>query len=73
MPNVRRAAHRPSGLSRRALRLTPTPLPAALADLAEDLDIFDWKLSAAEMAKLDAATTPTGKPSFACDAVVEQA
>jgi diketogulonate reductase-like aldo/keto reductase len=41
--------------------------------LAEDLDIFDWKLSAAEMAKLDAATTPTGKPSFACDAVVEQA
>jgi len=37
------------------------------AYLADDIDIFDWQLSSAEMAQLDAATTPAGKPSFMCD------
>ena len=45
--------------------------------LAQDLDIFGWSLSDAELAKLDAATTPAGKPSFICSkesaVVVEQA
>jgi len=43
--------------------------------LAEDLDIFDWSLSDSELARLDAATTPAGKPSFVCgkESVVEQA
>ena len=44
-------------------------------DLAEDLDIFDWSLSDSELARLDAATRPAGKPSFVCgkESVVEQA
>jgi diketogulonate reductase-like aldo/keto reductase len=45
--------------------------------LAQDLDIFSWSLSDAELARLDAATTPAGKPSFVCRkesvVVVEQA
>jgi len=45
--------------------------------LAQDLDIFGWSLSDAELARLDAATTPAGKPSFVCSkesaVVVEQA
>ena len=45
--------------------------------LAQDLDIFSWSLSDAELARLDAATTPAGKPSFVCSkesvVVVEQA
>lgn len=34
--------------------------------LAEDADLFDWEVTAAELAELDAATTPIGKPSFMC-------
>jgi len=34
--------------------------------LTEDLDIFGWSLSDAEMAKLDATTKPAGRPSFIC-------
>jgi len=34
--------------------------------LSQDLDIFNWSLTAAEMTKLDAITSPAGKPSFAC-------
>ena len=34
--------------------------------LAEDFDIFDWQLSDAEMDQLNKATSPSGKPSFAC-------
>jgi diketogulonate reductase-like aldo/keto reductase len=45
--------------------------------LAEDLDIFDWALSGAELAELDAATAPAGTPSFVCSkesvTAVEQA
>lgn len=36
--------------------------------LAEDLDLFDWQLTPAEMAKADASSAPKGKPSFACSA-----
>ena len=36
------------------------------AYLKEDLDIFGWSLSDDEMAKLDAADKPAGKPSFVC-------
>ena len=36
------------------------------AHLAQDLDIFDWKLSDAEQARADAATKPKGTPSFMC-------
>jgi 2,5-diketo-D-gluconate reductase A len=38
------------------------------AHLKQDLDLFDWSLTAGEMASADAATTPTGTPSFMCKA-----
>ena len=34
--------------------------------LAKNLDIFDWSLSDADMAALDAATQPAGVYSFVC-------
>ena len=34
--------------------------------LSEDIDIFSWKLSTQEMATLNAATKPSGTPSFMC-------
>ena len=34
--------------------------------LAADLDIFGWDVSDAELATLDAATSPRGSPSFMC-------
>lgn len=34
--------------------------------LAQDIDIFDWTLSDAEMAQLNAAKSPAGTPSFVC-------
>ena len=34
--------------------------------LAQDIDIFDWELSSDEMSQLDAATKPSGHPSFMC-------
>ena len=34
--------------------------------LQEDLDLFGWSLTDAEMAEADAATTPAGTPSFMC-------
>ncbi|KAL1525752.1 hypothetical protein AB1Y20_020596 [Prymnesium parvum] len=34
--------------------------------LKEDLDLFGWDLSDDEMTKADAATTPSGTPSFMC-------
>ena len=34
--------------------------------LAEDIDLFDWKLTDDEMTKLDAQTAPKGTPSFMC-------
>jgi len=34
--------------------------------LAADLDIFDWQLSASELAKLDEASSPSGHYSFMC-------
>lgn len=34
--------------------------------LREDLDLFDWTLSDAEMAEADGSTTPAGTPSFMC-------
>lgn len=34
--------------------------------LAEDIDLFDWELTADEMTQLDAETTPKGSPSFMC-------
>ena len=36
------------------------------AHLEQDLDLFAWQLSSAEMAKADASTTPKGTPSFMC-------
>lgn len=36
--------------------------------LAEDLDVFSWNISAADMATLNAATTPANNPSWACTA-----
>jgi diketogulonate reductase-like aldo/keto reductase len=40
------------------------------AYLAEDLDIFNWSLSDADMGKLSAATVPKGqqdgRPSWGC-------
>lgn len=35
--------------------------------LAQDIDLFDFTLSDAEMAQLSAATSPKGTPSFICD------
>lgn len=38
------------------------------AHLRANLDIFDcWSLTKAEMAELDAATKPKGRPSFMCN------
>jgi 2,5-diketo-D-gluconate reductase A len=34
--------------------------------LAQDIDIFDWQLSSDELTQLDAATKPSGNPSFMC-------
>eukprot|EP00729_Bicosta_minor_P002919 gene2919-23949_t len=34
--------------------------------LAEDIDLFSWNLTAAEMNQLTAATTPAGSPSWSC-------
>ncbi len=36
------------------------------AHLAQDADLFSWELTADEVAKLDASTTPSGTPSFMC-------
>jgi diketogulonate reductase-like aldo/keto reductase len=36
--------------------------------LQEDLDIFEWSLTADEKSQLDAATSPAGTPSFMCTA-----
>jgi diketogulonate reductase-like aldo/keto reductase len=35
-------------------------LAATFRYLAEDIDVFGWSLTAAEMQRLDAATEPTG-------------
>lgn len=34
--------------------------------LQEDIDLFSWNLTAAEMGTLTAATTPAGSPSWSC-------
>ena len=34
--------------------------------LQEDLDLFGWSLTDAEMAEADGATSPAGTPSFMC-------
>jgi diketogulonate reductase-like aldo/keto reductase len=34
--------------------------------LSEDIDLFDWELTDAEMQELNSATSPAGKPSFVC-------
>ena len=36
--------------------------------LAEDIDIVSWNLTAPALAKLTAAKTPAGSPSWACSA-----
>jgi diketogulonate reductase-like aldo/keto reductase len=36
--------------------------------LKEDIDVFDWSLSDAEMSTLSARTSPAGTPSWACSA-----
>merc|ERR1711865_398017 len=36
------------------------------AHLAEDLAVLDWKLTESDMQTLDAATKPSGTPSFMC-------
>lgn len=36
--------------------------------LKEDIDVVSWNMTAAQMAKLTAATTPAGSPSWACSA-----
>lgn len=38
------------------------------AYLAEDIDIVSWNMTATDMASLSAATSPAGKPSWACTA-----
>ena len=35
-------------------------------NLAEDIDVFGWELTDAEMARLSAATSPAGTPSMMC-------
>jgi hypothetical protein len=37
--------------------------------MAEDIDLFGWELTAAEMKQLNEATTPSGTPSFMCKAM----
>jgi len=39
------------------------------AYMAEDIDLFGWELTAAEMKQLNEATTPSGTPSFMCKAM----
>jgi diketogulonate reductase-like aldo/keto reductase len=34
--------------------------------LAEDIDVFSWNITKPDLAKLTAATTPKGSPSWAC-------
>lgn len=34
--------------------------------LAEDIDLFSWNLTDADMDTLNAATKPAGSPSFLC-------
>ena len=36
------------------------------AYLAEDIDLFDWKLTATEMATMDSGTAYPGNPCWAC-------
>ena len=36
------------------------------AYMKEDLDLFSWNLTSAEMAQLDALTSPTDNPSWGC-------
>jgi diketogulonate reductase-like aldo/keto reductase len=36
--------------------------------ITEDMDVFSWSLTAAEMAKLDAADAPSNSPSWGCTA-----
>lgn len=76
------SAHNKSGaqVSLRWVSQHGVPVSTKATDpkyLAQDLDTFSWSLSDAELARLDAATTPAGKPSFVCGkqsaAVVEQA
>jgi len=43
-----------------------TTKSSSRAHLADDMALFDWTLTPAEMAKADAATSPKGKPSFMC-------
>ena len=38
------------------------------AHIKQDLDLFSWELSADEMSRADAATSPHGSPSFMCKA-----
>ena len=65
------AAHNKSGVQV-ALRwiyqhgVAVTTKSTNAAHLAQDLDIFDWKLTDAEQARADAATKPKGTPSFMC-------
>ena len=35
--------------------------------MQQDLDVFTFQLSSEEKATLDAATSPSGKPSFRCN------
>lgn len=39
--------------------------------MQQDLDIFGFQLADAEGSTLDAATSPAGKPSWACDSLTE--
>ena len=65
------AAHNKSGVQV-ALRwiyqhgVAVTTKSTNAAHLAQDLDIFDWKLTDAEQARADAAAKPKGTPSFMC-------
>ena len=36
--------------------------------LSEDLDIFEWDVTDAELDELDTASSPAGHPSFMCNA-----
>jgi 2,5-diketo-D-gluconate reductase A len=39
---------------------------STMEHLAEDIDLFDWTITPADMQKLSEATTPKGNPSFMC-------
>jgi diketogulonate reductase-like aldo/keto reductase len=43
-----------------------TTKSGSAAHLSQDLDLFDWSLTEAEMAQANAATKPAGQPSFMC-------